>query len=250
MLAQHRRSERPETFAVFDLEIEFLLHFRIARIAEDRAIAERTRAEFHAPLEPADGLPVGKGACCPREHLIARHGREARTYGRKPGLYFVLIEFGTDIGSDHTVRSIGDSAWPIGVKMVDRECGSERAARITGSRLNPDIVDRPVSEDLAIDHTIERHSSSKTQILFAGLLNETAGKAHHGVLDHDLNGCRQIHVTLLEPAVGATRWCAEQFMKAIVRHRQAGAIIEIIEIESERAVRFKIDQIVVDELRV
>jgi hypothetical protein len=31
-----------------------------ARVAEDRASAERARAELHAALEPADGLPSAR----------------------------------------------------------------------------------------------------------------------------------------------------------------------------------------------
>src|SRR5262245_30253251 len=57
---QHRGRERPERLAVLDLEVERLLHARRARVAEDRARAERARAELHAALEPAERLALGQ----------------------------------------------------------------------------------------------------------------------------------------------------------------------------------------------
>ena len=57
--SQHRRRERPERFAPLDLGVEDLLHVGAARIADDRAVAERARPPFHAALKPADDLAVG-----------------------------------------------------------------------------------------------------------------------------------------------------------------------------------------------
>ena len=55
---------------------------------------------------------------------------------------------------------------------------------------------------------------------------------------------------LLEPGLGIARRRAEQRMEALVRHGQPGAIVEIIEIEAERAVGLEIDQIVANDLLV
>ena len=78
------RCERPETFAVFDLEVELLLHGRGARIAEDRTRAERARAELHAALEPSDRLLRGEGIGCFLDHLRLGHRGEARAGRREP----------------------------------------------------------------------------------------------------------------------------------------------------------------------
>ncbi len=76
ILAQHRRREGPKALAILDLEIEVLLHRRRARIAEDRAGAERARAEFHAALKPADRLAVGERLRRRLDHVVvAEHGR-------------------------------------------------------------------------------------------------------------------------------------------------------------------------------
>src|SRR5258708_31627220 len=56
---EYGRSEGPKTLATFDLGVKDGLHVGATRVADDRAIAERPRAPFHSPLEPADDLAIG-----------------------------------------------------------------------------------------------------------------------------------------------------------------------------------------------
>ena len=58
-LREERRRERAEGLAVLDARVEDVLHVVPARIGDDRAVAERARAELHPPLEPADDVAVG-----------------------------------------------------------------------------------------------------------------------------------------------------------------------------------------------
>ena len=74
--AQHRRSERPKGFAVLHLQVEYGLHARRSRVAQDRSGAERARAELHAPLKPAHAL--FRPPALPRRLAAAR---------RRPGLH-------------------------------------------------------------------------------------------------------------------------------------------------------------------
>ena len=78
VFAQHRGRERPERFAILDLEIERRLHRGRARIAEDRAGAERARSEFHAPLEPADRLAVGEALAARSISVVVARARSKR----------------------------------------------------------------------------------------------------------------------------------------------------------------------------
>ena len=59
MLGHHARRKRAKILAVLDLLIEDVAHLRPARIGEQRAVAERARAELHAALKPGDDLAVG-----------------------------------------------------------------------------------------------------------------------------------------------------------------------------------------------
>ena len=72
VLAQDRGREGAEALAVLDLEIEPLLHLGIARIAEDRAGAERARPELHAALEPADGMARFQRVAGALDRVLAR----------------------------------------------------------------------------------------------------------------------------------------------------------------------------------
>src|SRR6266542_3101895 len=69
-LVEHARRDRTEAFAKLDLLIEPRLHVRIARIRKYASRAERARAEFHSPLEPAHHSAVGdqlrRGVFCTR----------------------------------------------------------------------------------------------------------------------------------------------------------------------------------------
>ena len=53
-LAADNRRKRPERFAELHFQIHHRLHFGRTRVAENRAVAERARAEFHPALKPAD----------------------------------------------------------------------------------------------------------------------------------------------------------------------------------------------------
>ncbi len=83
-LLEHRRREGAEALAVLDLEVHHRLHLRRARVAEDRARAERPRPELHAPLAEADDVLLGdeardasapsRSARAPRRAARARRG--------------------------------------------------------------------------------------------------------------------------------------------------------------------------------
>ena len=114
ILAQHRRRERPETLAVLDLEVEVLLHRGRARIAEDRARAERARAELHAALEPADGLFVGQRLRGRLDHRGFVEHREFRAGRGQPALDLFLRIMRAEIGAGHAVGAIASvRGWPL-----------------------------------------------------------------------------------------------------------------------------------------
>ena len=75
VLAQHRRRERPERFAELDLEVHHRLHLRRPGIADDRAAAERARAELHPALQQADDL---FGCQMPGDRFGQRRAIDAR----------------------------------------------------------------------------------------------------------------------------------------------------------------------------
>src|SRR5689334_6264925 len=59
-LRQHEWRKRPERLPMLDAAVEDVLHFGLARICNQTAVAEGTRAEFGTILKPADHLLVGQ----------------------------------------------------------------------------------------------------------------------------------------------------------------------------------------------
>src|SRR5437762_1028862 len=55
-----RRRKRPPPFSELHGIVHFGVHFRIARVSENRAAAQGTRAKFHTSLEPAQNFPMRK----------------------------------------------------------------------------------------------------------------------------------------------------------------------------------------------
>ena len=133
--------------------------------------------------------------------------------------------------------------------MPGGECGTQRSAGIARRRLDPDIVEMPVLQDLAIGHAIERHASGQTQVLRAVILGEAFRHAPHDDLGHILDRGGEIHVVLGEQLIGASHRQAEQRSEAVIGHAQAGAIVEIGKIETERTVLLHVDQLVENRLR-
>ena len=107
-----------------------------------------------------------------------------------------------------------------------------------------------VAQHLAVGDAIERHAAGKTEILHAGLGGEAARQPQHDLLQHRLDRGGEVHVLLRHQRFRIARRRAEQRVEALVRHRQPGAVIEIVEIEAERSVRLEIDQIVANLLHV
>ena len=62
VLAQHDRRKRPERLAKLDLQVHHRLHVRRARVADNRAVAQRTRPELHPALKQAHHLLSGDQA--------------------------------------------------------------------------------------------------------------------------------------------------------------------------------------------
>ena len=135
---------------------------------------------------------------------------KSRTDVAKTAFDLVLVELRTKIGARHAVERVRDGARPGRMLVVGGQRRPERAAGITGRRLHPDVAEAAVAQHLAVGHAVERYAAGETQVFHAGLGGEAAGEAQHGLLEHRLDRCREVHVLLLEPGLGLARRRAEQ----------------------------------------
>ena len=250
IFAQHRGRERPEGFAELDLEIEHRLHCRRPRVAKDRAVAQSARAEFHPPLMPADSLALGERISSARQQARLIDDIEFGAGAAQPVLDIALRIAWPQIGAVHGIARGSHLAGSAADAMIGRQSCAQSPSGIAGRRLHPDIGECSIAQDFAVRHAIQRNAASKAEIGNAGFRSDRAGEGQHDLLEDELDRRRDVHFALGEELVGPARRPPEQFVEPAVGHGQAGAVIEIIEIEAERAVGFHIDQIVTNKLGI
>ena len=73
-----------------------------------------------------------------------------------------------------------------------------------------------------------------------------ARHAQHDLLGHLLDRGGDVHVELRQQLLRRARRLAEQRVELAVRHGQADAVVEVIQVQPERAVRLQVDQLVED----
>ena len=134
--------------------------------------------------------------------------------------------------------------------MIGRKRRADRPARVARRRLNPDAFERAVAQQLAVADAVERDAAGKAQVAGAGLAGERAGKPQHHLFRHLLERGCDVHVALGEQLVGLAHRGAEQALEILVRHGQAGAIIEIVHVETESTVGFQIDEVIEEQIDV
>ena len=134
--------------------------------------------------------------------------------------------------------------------MTRRQCGTQCAAGVTRRGLDPDVVEPTVPQDLAVGDAVQRDPACQTQVGDAGLRPERAGQPQHRFLNHGLHRGGQIHVPLRQRLNGRARRAAEQRLEPAVGHREAGTVVEIVEVKAERAVRLQVDHVVEDGAHV
>src|SRR5262249_61684855 len=90
----------------------------------------------------------------------------------------------------------------------------------------------PRPNPLPVPPKMGAHPPGKTQFSQPGLRRKRASEPQHHFLGYRLDRGREIHLALREPDLRLTWGSAEQGVEAVIRHRQARAVIEIGEGES------------------
>src|SRR5205085_3586056 len=113
-----------ERLAPLDLRVEDLLHVPAARVADDRAVAERARPPLEPPLVPPDDLTAGDriGDTAAQLALVA-HGLVAAVGGVEQRADLVVPERRPEIGA--VARA------PVVAELVpELERRADRTARV------------------------------------------------------------------------------------------------------------------------
>ena len=204
---------------------------RRARVAEDRAGAERARPELHAALEPADRLArrrarravaaIMSSSRHDVEHRAGRVQRAARSRpGRRPG---------RDRRRACRRAAPFELARPVLEQMVGGQRRAERAAGIARGRLDPDPLELAVAQDLAVGDAVQRDAAGQAQVLLHRSPSRASAsgaapppRSPPGSMPR--GPCRAGVSELFRLA----RRAAEQRVEPGVGHGQAGAVVEIV----------------------
>ena len=146
------------------------------------------------------------------------------------------------------------SRWPLSLRalaeiaVIGGVGRADRAAGIAGRRLHPDAVEQVLAQQLAVGDAVQRHAAGQADVLRAGLLAHRARQPDHDLLGDGLHRRREIHVMLGQKLLGLARLAAEQLAELLVRHAQAGAVVEVLLVEAEGAVLLEVDDLVEDQV--
>ena len=187
VLAEHGRRERPERFPELDLQVHHRLHLRRARVADDRAAAERARTELHASEQQTDHL-LGREQ---RSHLVGQRRRRqaARLVAVRLQEHgdFVVAERRAEVRTAHAVGvSRRRARWSararralpgagtlrarprlLEVAMPEVQRHAQGAAGVTRRRLDPDLLERALAKDPAVADAVQRDAASQAEVAHA-----------------------------------------------------------------------------------
>ena len=196
VLAQDRRRERPERLAVLDLEVQQLLHRRRARVAEDRAAAERARSELHPALEPADRLLV------PRARRRRRRSRRRRTRRSKRApaarsrcLDLRLRVRGPEVRAAHAVGAVVRAPRLVAEQVV----GATAPRRARRRRRRPragstDSSNAPSRRILPLATQLSATPPARHRLRSPVSVRDRARHPQHDLLGHRLDRRGEVHV--------------------------------------------------------
>ncbi len=117
-----------------------------------------------------------------------------------------------------------------------------------GGRLDPDVVEDALAQQLAVGHAVERDAAGQAEVL-------------RPVSRRSVRASRSTTSSVtawIEAARSISRWvsgvpaCAAGRRRAVERvvgHGQAGAVVEVVHVEPERAVVLEVDQVLADQRR-
>ena len=197
---------------------------------------------------PADRLAVGERLRAPLDERGIVENLEGRAHGLEPALDVRLLVLRTEIAAAHRVTAAVQLARCSLYRWLASERGAERAAGVARRGLQPDLVEDFLAQQLAVRHAVERDAAREAQVAFAGFARHAARELDDHFFGDDLNARGQIHFALRQGRLGLARRAAEQLVELRIGHAQSGAVVEVVHVETERAVVLHVDEMVADLL--
>ena len=156
-----------------------------------------------------------------------------------PGLREPALDIGLREGGPEEARPASGRACRRrcarcrGTGATPPSAAPDRAAGIAGRRLHPDVLEGAVAQDLAVGDAVERHAAGEAQIVerHARARSERASRSITSSVTFWIEAAMSMWNGVSSSFCPVAHRRAEQVGEFLVGHGQAGAIVEIVEIE-------------------
>ena len=134
--------------------------------------------------------------------------------------------------------------------MPGKERRTKRPTSVAGGRLDPNVIERTLAQQPTVGDAVQRDTACQHQMAHLRLLVDIPTDSQHDLFGDALDARRQVHVSLLDAAFGISRRSAEQIVEPPVGHGQPLAVVEVIHVQPEAAIRLEVDQVFVNQVLV
>ena len=199
-LGEDRRRERAKRLAVLDARVEDVLHVVASRVGDDRAVAERARAELHPSLEPAHDLARGDvlGDRAEQRVVVEQLRLEARAADRAAVVRVRVL--------GARVRVIHHEAARAAERLVPHVVrGADRDAAVAGRGLDVEPVEGGLGADAAVRDGVERDAAGEAEVRQAGAAMRLVDCVQVRLLEHGLQRAGDVLVVLRQLALRLAR---------------------------------------------
>src|SRR5262249_9068492 len=97
----------------------------------------------------------------------------------------------------------------IAMNVITCQGRSNCTTGITRSRLNPNLVETSITQDLSVGHAIQGASSGQAEITKPGFMRNKMRHSQHNFFQNSLYGRSDIHMELGKGFFWLARWALE-----------------------------------------
>ena len=133
--------------------------------------------------------------------------------------HVVLCEGWPQKGTFHQVAVSIELAAFAEEQVPSRKSRPDRAAGVACCRLNPDVLEHAVAQNLSVCDAVERDATRKTEAVETVLARECTGKPKHHLFRNFLNRGRDVHMKLRQQIfIRVAHRRAEEIRELLVGH--------------------------------
>ena len=144
----------------------------------------------------------------------------------------VIGELRSEVAAALAIELIVGS-WVVEQLVPDQQRDSQRPAGVSGSRLDPDLVEWALAETTAVGDTVERHAAGQAQVPHPGGFVNVSGHPQHRFLGDGLDTGGDVHVPLGQGRLGCSRRSVKERVELRRGHRQALAVVEVFQVHCQ-----------------